>query len=158
MTQDDFNTLMRDVATTIGDRPLNAALGTYLNETFPSDGPVVQDIAAACKAGIAEGWLCENENRGIHYSRPIKPSLGEHDFSVDVVVMDDCRGPHHAHPGGEIDLILPEDQSAEFDDHAKGWLVYEPGSAHYPTVTGGKAIVLYLLPNGAIEFTRAKKD
>jgi hypothetical protein len=158
MTLDDFNTLMRDVATTIGTRPLNAQLGAFLNETFPSDGAVVKDIAAACKTGIAEGWLCENENRGIRYGRPIKPSLGDHDFSVDVVLMDDCRGPHHAHPGGEIDLILPEDADAEFDDHGKGWLVYEPGTAHYPTVSGGKAVVLYLLPNVAIEFTRAKKD
>ena len=76
MTQDDFNSLMHDVATTIGTRPLNAELGAFLNETFPHDGSVVKEIQTACKTGIAEGWLCENENRGIHYSRPIKPSLG----------------------------------------------------------------------------------
>ncbi|MEK7820796.1 MAG: DUF4863 family protein, partial [Pseudomonadota bacterium] len=34
--------------------------------------------------------------------------------------------------------------------------VYAAGSAHYPTVTGGAALVLYLLPGGAIEFTKAK--
>ncbi len=32
--------------------------------------------------------------------------------------------------------------------------VYEPETAHYPTVTDGKAIVLYLLPDGEIDFTR----
>jgi hypothetical protein len=45
--------------------------------------------------------------------------------------------------------------TAQFDGHGAGWLVYEPGSAHYPTVRGGKALVLYLLPQGAIEFTTA---
>ena len=29
-----------------------------------------------------------------------------------------------------------------------------PGSAHRPTVAAGRALVLYLLPQGAIEFTK----
>jgi uncharacterized protein DUF4863 len=33
-------------------------------------------------------------------------------------------------------------------------VVYEPGSAHRPRVTDGKALVLYLLPQGAIEFSK----
>jgi hypothetical protein len=32
--------------------------------------------------------------------------------------------------------------------------VYPPGSAHRPTVSGGRALVLYLLPEGRIEFSR----
>jgi hypothetical protein len=36
-----------------------------------------------------------------------------------------------------------------------GWLVYGPGSAHNPTVTHGRAVILYLRPAGAIEFTKA---
>ena len=43
---------------------------------------------------------------------------------------------------------------ALFDGRAAGWVVYGPGSAHRPTVSGGKALVLYLLPDGAIEFTK----
>ena len=43
--------------------------------------------------------------------------------------------------------------AARFDGHGAGWVVYGPGSAHSPTVTGGRALVLYLLPQGAIEFT-----
>jgi len=35
------------------------------------------------------------------------------------------------------------------------WLVYGPGSAHSPTVAHGRALVLYLLPQGAIEFTKS---
>ena len=29
-----------------------------------------------------------------------------------------------------------------------------PGSAHRPTVSNGRALVLYLLPEGRIDFTR----
>ncbi len=35
---------------------------------------------------------------------------------------------------------------------AAGWLVYSPDTAHSPTVSEGRALVLYLLPQGAIEF------
>jgi hypothetical protein len=45
-------------------------------------------------------------------------------------------------------------RGARFDGHAAGWCVYGPGTAHRPTVTEGRALVLYLLPEGAIEFTR----
>jgi len=36
---------------------------------------------------------------------------------------------------------------------AQGWLVCPPGSAHRPTVRLGRALVLYLLPQGRIEFS-----
>ena len=32
--------------------------------------------------------------------------------------------------------------------------VYPPGSAHRPTVAQGRALVLYLLPEGQISFTK----
>lgn len=32
--------------------------------------------------------------------------------------------------------------------------VCPPGSAHRPTVSGGRALVVYLLPGGRIDFTR----
>ncbi|MEZ5479400.1 MAG: DUF4863 family protein [Thiolinea sp.] len=31
--------------------------------------------------------------------------------------------------------------------------MYPPGSAHKPTVSQGRALVLYLLPQGSIEFS-----
>jgi hypothetical protein len=49
---------------------------------------------------------------------------------------------------------MPINNDAEFDNHGAGWIVYEPNSAHNPTVTNGTALVLYLLPDGEIEFTR----
>lgn len=68
--------------------------------------------------------------------------------------MADLAGPHHVHPNGEIDLIMPLTAGATFDGHPAGWCVYGPGTAHRPTVAHGRALVLYLLPEGAIEFTR----
>ncbi len=49
---------------------------------------------------------------------------------------------------------MPVTPEARFDGGAAGWCVYGPGSAHHPTVTGGEALVLYLLPDGEIEFTK----
>ena len=85
----------------------------------------------------------------------MKPGPATHGFSVDVVEMNDIAGPHHRHPNGEVDLVMPLEGDARFDGHGAGWVVYGPGSAHRPTVSGGKALVLYLLPDGAIEFTKA---
>jgi hypothetical protein len=83
----------------------------------------------------------------------VKPGPSTHGFSVDVVDMADVAGPHHRHPNGEIDLVMPLDGDARFDGHRAGWVVYGPGSEHAPTVRGGRALVLYLLPQGAIDFT-----
>jgi hypothetical protein len=111
-------------------------------------------IEAACHAGVAEGWLCNREGGGIKYGRIFKPADELHGFSVDVVDMADVAGPHHSHPQGEIDLVMPLAGDARFDGRAAGWVVYGPGSAHRPTVSQGRALVLYLLPAGEIVFTR----
>jgi hypothetical protein len=70
------------------------------------------------------------------------------------VDMQDIAGPHHTHPLGEIDLVMPLDGNAKFDNRPAGWVVYPAGSAHRPTVSEGRSLVLYLLPEGRIEFTK----
>ncbi len=47
----------------------------------------------------------------------------------------------------------PLEGAPAFDGVGAGWCVYPPGSAHRPTVTGGSAHVLYLLPEGETAFT-----
>ena len=74
-------------------------------------------------------------------------------LSVDVVDLKNIVGPHHSHPTGEICMIMPMNAEARFDGMEKGWCVNEPGSEHHPTVSDGEALVLYLLPEGEIEFT-----
>lgn len=151
---DNFLTLLQTVTDKIKGDPLNQALEDKLNQDFPRDSDLFKAITASCHAGIVAGELCRQEAGGIRFGRVIKPCPELDDFSVDVVYMNDVVGPHHSHPGGEIDLIMPIDAGAKFDDHGAGWLVYGPDSAHCPTVSGGSAMVLYLLPKGDIKFTR----
>lgn len=146
---------MQSITAALAGRPLDAHTESWLNTEYGPESQWFQETEALCRQGVAEGWLCQHEAGGLRYGRAIKPSDQYAGFSVDVVDMDDVRGPHHSHPNGEIDLVMPQDGSeARFDGTPAGWKVYPPGSAHYPTVQGGRALVLYLLPEGAIEFTR----
>ncbi|CAA7613127.1 conserved hypothetical protein [Candidatus Terasakiella magnetica] len=151
-----FQALIAQVTAAIAGRKLDSQLCDYLQATFPGDGPVFKSIEAACHKAISEGWMCEREHGGIRYGRVIEaiPALAE--FSVDVVSMTDVAGPHHRHPEGEIDMVMPISPSAKFDGSPRGWVVYGPDSAHRPTVTEGQSLVLYLLPGGKIDFTRSK--
>ena len=153
MTLDAFTSLIGGVTARLAGRPLDEALARDLNAAMPGKGADVAAIARACREAIREGWMCNRDAGGIRYGRVVKPGPATHGHSVDVVEMNDVVGPHHRHPNGEIDLVMPIDANARFDGHAAGWVVYGPGSAHRPTVTGGRALVLYLLPQGAIEFT-----
>lgn len=155
MTPSEFTDLMASITGTIAGQPLDQTLEARLNAQFPADGEVVRSIVDACQTAIAAGWMCSREHAGIRYGRVIKPGDPTHGFSVDVVDMDNVAGGRHRHPTGEIDLIMPLSAAARFDGRGAGWLVYEPDSAHEPTVSGGRALVLYLLPQGAIEFARA---
>jgi hypothetical protein len=155
MTAAEFTDVLASITARIEGRALDKTLEADLNHQFPADGETFRAVVDACRAGIAAGWMCNREHAGIRYGRVIKPGATTHGYSVDVVAMEDVAGGHHRHPTGEIDLVMPLTASARFDGHGAGWLVYEPGSAHYPTVSGGKALVLYLLPQGAIEFTKA---
>ncbi|WP_020395706.1 DUF4863 family protein [Thiolinea disciformis] len=150
----DFRQQIATLTAALAGKPLNAELGDWLNTHHGVDSPSYQQLKQSCETGLAEGWLCEREAGGIRYGRVFKPSEDLQGFSVDVVDMKDVIGPHHSHPEGEIDLIMPQEGDALFDGHPAGWLVYPPNSAHKPTVSQGRALVLYLLPQGRIEFTR----
>lgn len=154
VTPENFTQLITLVTGKIGTRALDQRLEQDLNDLYPRGSREYQDILRSCQAACAAGWMCNREGGGIKYGRVIKPGPATHGFSVDVVDMPPVAGPHHTHPNGEIDLIMPLESGATFDGRGAGWLVYGPGSAHRPTVTGGRALVLYLLPGGAIEFTR----
>jgi hypothetical protein len=153
-TPAEFRSQMGQLTAQIAGRELNGDLDAWLNQTHGAGSATYQNLKAACEAGVAEGWLANREGGGIKYGRIFKPSDELHGFSVDVVDMKDVAGPHHTHPNGEIDLIMPIDGEAQFDNRPAGWCVYPAGSAHRPTVSHGRALVLYLLPQGAIEFTR----
>jgi Domain of unknown function (DUF4863) len=150
----EFLELVAVIAKEIGAAPLDAQLETLLNERIPATGEQFNRLAALCAQGEAEGWLVNREAGTIKFGRVVKPGNEALRFSVDVVRMKDIAGPHHVHTTGEIGAIMPIGGStATFDGKPKGWYVYPPGSGHCPTVAGGDAYILYLLPEGAIEFT-----
>ncbi len=157
MNSEQFQQLIAGLTGEIATMQPDAELAAYLNSRYGADSKLYKDIFAACQTGIAEGWMCKHEGGGIRYGRVIKATNATHGYSVDVVDMENIAGPHHVHPNGEIDLIMPLTDGAQFDHHPAGWCVYGPGSAHAPTVTAGRALVLYLLPQGAIEFTQTAR-
>jgi hypothetical protein len=154
VTPADFRTQIAQLTAQLAGRPLDAELDAWLNQTHGAASATYRELKSACQTGVAEGWLCDREGGGIRYGRIFKPADDLHGFSVDVVDMKDIAGPHHMHPNGEIDLIMPIEGDARFDGRPAGWLVCPPGSAHRPTVSQGRALVLYLLPQGRIDFTR----
>lgn len=153
ITREDLQSLLKPIIKMIGDNTLDADLEIELNSKYPSSSQEYQAIETACHEAIKAGWMCKYEADGVRYGRVIKPVDELNDFSVDVVDMNDIRGPHHRHPQGEIDMIIPIDENAKFDGTGAGWKVYSANTAHYPTVSGGRALILYLLPAGEIEFT-----
>jgi len=153
MTPSDFRRQIAELTAEIADRPLDSSLDAWLNAHHGVGSATYAALKASCEAGVSEGWLCDREGGGIRYGRIFKPADDLQGFSVDVVDMRDIAGPHHVHPLGEIDLVMPLDDGATFDGRPAGWLVCPPGSAHRPTVAQGRALVLYLLPEGRIDFT-----
>jgi hypothetical protein len=182
MSPNEFREHVARLTQSLVGRPLDAALDAWLNAEHGPSSATYATLKQGCQAGVADGWLCDREGGGIRYGRVFKPAADLHGFSVDVVDMaaprwaapsnrqpprgatggippvggpdDSIAGPHHAHPNGEIDLIMPIEGDALFDGRPAGWLVCPPGSAHRPTVSHGRALVLYLLPEGRIDFTR----
>ena len=154
MDKETFQNLMMPVMDAVSGKAIDQAMAEELNQQFPPGSEVFQNIETACHAAIEAGWMCAHGDEGRRFGRVIKPSPETHDLSVDVVQLVDFVGPHHSHPTGEICMTMPVTDGAKFDGHDAGWCVNEPGSAHHPTVSGGEALVLYLLPGGEIEFTK----
>lgn len=154
---EQFENLIVRITSDIAGLPVEPGLEPELNAGFAPGSPVFDELEKLCHQGVHDGWLCAREHGGIKFGRIIKPSDKTADFSVDVVEMENIAGPYHVHPGGEIDMIMPLDDTARFDGAGRGWKVYGPGSGHRPTVTDGRALILYLLPEGAIDFKAEEK-
>jgi len=153
MNVDSFQELLKPVTDLVSSQVVDAALAGKLNRQFPSDGELFNAIEAACHRAISEGWMCAQGGAGRRFGRVVESSEETGRLSIDVVDLENIVGPHHRHPTGEICMIMPVTEAALFDGMERGWCVFEPGSAHRPTVTDGEALVLYMLPNGEIEFT-----
>ncbi len=119
--------LVAPVARLAQGRALDAALQSDLNRAFSAAGEQFQLIREACHAGIAAGWLCVEGDAKRRFGRIFEAGEATHGFSVDVVDITDLVGNHHRHPTGEIDMIMPVDPEARFDDQCArvGWCILQ---------------------------------
>ena len=114
-------------------------------------GKAALELNAELEALLEAGKVAERGALPVKYGRVAKagvPSLG---FSIDVVHMNGA-GPMHRHPNGEVNYCVALEGAPTFDGQAPGWVVFPPESKHVPTVAGGTMLIVYLLPQGAIEF------
>ena len=147
-----FRQLIGSLTSKIHTMKLDQELDDWLNLQYGVESDIFAEMQHFILEGVKEGWLCNREGAGIRYGRVFKPAEDLHGFSVDVVDMENISGPRHIHPLGEIDLIIPIQGDALFDGRPAGWMVTPPQSEHAPTVSNGRAYVLYLLPQGQIQF------
>ena len=152
----EFKALLKPVTDLVSGMAIDAKLAAELNRRFPPEGEVFGSIEKACHEAIADGWMCANGEKGRRWGRVIEPGEETGGLSVDVVDLTDLVGSHHSHPGGEVCMVMPVTSEAQFDGTSRGWCVFEPGSGHYPTVTNGEALILYMLPEGKIDYTDTK--
>jgi len=154
----EFQNLLKPVTDLIAEGTVDAALAEKLNRRFPPGGETFDAIERACHEAIADGWMCANgEKGGPRWGRVIEPCEETGGLSVDVVDLTDLVGSQHSHPGGEICMVMPITPGAQFDGTDRGWCVFEPATAHHPTVTNGQALILYMLPDGKIEFAEPRE-
>ena len=127
-----------------------AAAAATLTKTAPMSE--LQPLRSLLLAAQEEGWLTPREANGVAFGRLAKPRETEENLSIDVVDMTG-PGPGHTHPHGEVSLCFAvEGEDPRFMGEPEGWVVVPPGSHHVPTVTGGRMLIAYFLPDGAMVF------
>ena len=128
------------------------AAAAALEVEFPMAGAFGAGLRKAAEAALQSGAICSREGGPSRFSRVAKPEAA-HGFSVDAVLLWG-DGPWHRHTNGEVNCMLGWEGAPEFCGHRPGWVVFPPGSAHVPSVTGGKMLIFYLLPGGAMEWKK----
>ncbi|CAB3806044.1 hypothetical protein LMG28614_06298 [Paraburkholderia ultramafica] len=134
-------------------RALDADLETLLNREFGAGSETYGQLTRLLKLGMEEGWAAYVEVEGADYRRGriAEPSQETAEMSVESGLLHDVKGQYHCHTTGEINMIIPLEEGAQFCGHGAGWRVFPPLSEHFPTVTG-KALMMYFLPGGNIEY------
>ncbi|MBD9727481.1 DUF4863 family protein [Streptomyces sp. ID-01-6.2a] len=90
-------------------------LEAWLNATYGPDSEFYRDLARLIRIGVLEeGWAADVEVDGPRYrcSRLAEPTAETHYFSITAVYMNSVeryRGQYHAHPYGELNLVVPVD-------------------------------------------------
>jgi hypothetical protein len=117
------------------------------------DGEVSRKLSGELRALLEAGSIANRGELPVRYGRVAKAGPDTLGFSIDVVLMTG-PGPRHRHPRGEVNFCVALDGQPTFDGEPPGWVVLPPDSSHVPTVANGTMLIVYLLPDGAIEFAR----
>lgn len=128
-----------------------SAARAELARRFDPAGPAALELNAALRALLEAGKIAERGALPVKFGRVAKAGEATLGFSIDVVHMTG-PGPLHRHPNGEVNYCVALEGQPTFDGQAPGWVVFPPESRHVPTVAGGAMLIVYLLPQGAIEF------
>ncbi len=145
----------------IKDMTPGSEVERWLNKTYGPGSDLYDNLARLIKAGVEEGWAANIEVDGRRYrrSRICDPTAETFNFSITAVYMDSrerYRGQYHAHPYGEMNMVVPVDEGAVLAGPngwcGPGWTAPAPGSHHYPEVKGGALIALFYLPAGRISY------
>jgi len=131
-----------------------AAARAELARRLDPAGDEARALNQALVGLLESGQVAQRGELPVQYgrvSKAVEETLG---FSIDVVHMNG-PGPLHRHPGGEVNWCVALEGRPTFDGSPPGWVVFPPGSQHVPTVAGGRMLIVYLLPEGAIEFLKA---
>lgn len=140
--------VLRDIAALdLSDPP---AAEQALDVAWPA--PRREALGGLLRSARDAGWLTpKRASDAVRFGRLWKPSPETFDLSIDAV---DMAGPAlaHTHPHGEVSLCFAETPGARFCGRPEGWVVVGPGSHHVPEVSGGRMLILYFLPGGAMEW------
>ena len=133
--------------------PLDATLEARLNREYGEGTESYARLVQLLKLGVEEGWVAYADIEGKDYRRGriAEPSRETSNMSVESGLLRDVKGEYHCHTNGEINMIIPLEEGAQFCGHGAGWRVFPPMSEHFPTVTG-RALMMYFLPGGEIEY------
>jgi hypothetical protein len=123
-----------------------------LEREFPLNGPLGKKLRELTTAGLNAGWLCAKAAGDSKVSRVAKPDAAK-GYSIDAVMLWG-DGPWHKHTKGEVNALIALEGTPEFCGFKEGWAVFAPGSQHVPSVKGGKMLILYMLPDGAVEWKK----
>jgi len=145
--------VLQQVIQLIDGREFGPELQAELNSQFGPVSDTFMALSSLLKAGVEEGWVAYDEVGGADYRRGriAQPSAETAQLSVESGLLRDVKGQYHCHTFGEINMIIPLEDGAQFCGHGAGWMVFPAMSEHFPTVTG-KALMMYFLPHGEIEY------
>lgn len=121
-----------------------------LQSAFPVEA--LAEVQSMMVAAHEAGWLTPRRaSESLQFGRLTKATPDLHGMSVDVVDMRGA-GPGHTHPNGEASICFALEGDPRFMGKPEGWVVAPAGSHHVPAVTGGRMLIAYFLPGGAMEW------